>query len=406
MAIFRDSDAGGHHDRSLEDRRRHRQLVEKSIKDNLADIISEESIIGQNKNKKIKIPIKGIKEYQFIYGDNNSGIGSGNGSQKRGDKIGKSPGNKKGTGNKGAGNEEGEDIYETEITLEDLINYLLEDLELPLMDKKKFSDLLSKNSLKKTGYQKNGINPRLAKKRTVVEKLKRQQNIKRDLKEAEDELTKDELLSENQIQQYKDMRSRVPFKQDDLRYFRVKKKPKRELNAAVICVMDTSGSMDSTRKFLARSFFFVLYQFVKMKYSTVEVKFIAHSTAAKVVTENEFFHKVESGGTYISSGLQKALEVIEENYNPAYWNVYTFYVSDGDNWSEDNERALKCGRELCEICNLFSYAEIMPSSYGSNIKEIFESGISKSNFTVVTINEKQDLWKSLREILQKDLEGR
>ena len=32
----------------------------------------------------------------------------------------------------------GEDIYETEITLEDALNYLLEDLELPEMDKKNF----------------------------------------------------------------------------------------------------------------------------------------------------------------------------------------------------------------------------------------------------------------------------
>ncbi|CAB1262474.1 sporulation protein YhbH [Clostridium sp. WLY-B-L2] len=402
MAIFREFDTGGHHDRSLEDRRRHRQLVEKSIKDNLADIISEESIIGQSGNKKVKIPIKGIKEYQFIYGDNSQqGVGSGNGSQKRGDKVGKASGKKgSGAGNTGAGNEEGEDIYETEITIEDLINYLLEDLELPLMDKKKYSDLLSKHSLKKTGYQKNGINPRLAKKRTVIEKLKRQQNIKRDLKEAEEQ------LPDTKIQEYKERKSKFHFRQDDLRYFRVKEKPKRELNAAVICVMDTSGSMDSTRKFLARSFFFILYQFIKMKYNNVEVKFIAHSTTAKVVTESEFFHKVESGGTYISSGLQKALETIEENYNPAYWNVYTFYVSDGDNWSEDNARALKCGEELCKICNLFSYAEIMPSSYGGNIKEIFKNGINNSNFTVVTINKKQDLWKSLKEILQKDLERR
>ena len=56
MAIFRDnSDNFVDHDRSIEDRRRHRQLVEKSIKENLGDILSEESIIGEGKNKKFKI---------------------------------------------------------------------------------------------------------------------------------------------------------------------------------------------------------------------------------------------------------------------------------------------------------------------------------------------------------------
>ncbi len=400
MAIFREFNPRDHHDRSLEDRRRHKQLVEKSIKDNLADIISEESIIGQSKNKKIKIPIKGIKEYHFIYGDNSHQVGSGDGSQKRGDKIGRFLGKNGGKSKGGAGNEEGEDMYETEITLEELMNYLLEDMELPLMDKKKFSELLSEKSFKKAGYQKNGINPRLAKKRTVIEKLKRQQNSKRAIREAsQDPLLKNKITP-------KDINSRFLFRQEDLRYFRVKKKKKRELNAAILCVMDTSGSMDSTRKFLARSFFFILYQFVKTKYNHVEIKFISHSTKAKVVTENEFFHKVESGGTYISSGLNKALEVIEENYNPAYWNVYTFYVSDGDNWDEDNENALKAAKDLCEVCNLFSYAEIIPNYFGSNIKNIFRRGIDKNNFSTVTINEKQDLWISLKKILKKELEGR
>ena len=43
MAIFRDNTTNTvEHDRSIEDRRRHRQLVEKSIKENLGDILSEE----------------------------------------------------------------------------------------------------------------------------------------------------------------------------------------------------------------------------------------------------------------------------------------------------------------------------------------------------------------------------
>ena len=52
MAIFRDSlDNNIQHDRSITDRRRHRQLVEKSIKENLSEILSEESIIAESKNK-------------------------------------------------------------------------------------------------------------------------------------------------------------------------------------------------------------------------------------------------------------------------------------------------------------------------------------------------------------------
>ena len=86
---------------------------------------------------------------------------------------------------------------------------------------------------------------------------------------------------------------------------------REESNAVVICIMDTSGSMDRLKKYLARSFFFLLYQFLCTKYKAVEIVFIAHHTQAKEVTEEEFFHKGESGGTLISSGYEKALDVIQ-----------------------------------------------------------------------------------------------
>jgi len=83
MAIFREQKTSGR-DRSAEDRRRHRQLVEKSIKENLENIIAEESIIGQSKGKTFKIPVRGLKEYRFIYRQNRSGVASGTGEEKRG----------------------------------------------------------------------------------------------------------------------------------------------------------------------------------------------------------------------------------------------------------------------------------------------------------------------------------
>ena len=40
----------------------------------------------------------------------------------------------------------------------------------------------------------------------------------------------------------------------------------------------------------------MLSRFIKNKYNNVEVAFVAHSTTAKEVGENEFFHKGQSGG--------------------------------------------------------------------------------------------------------------
>jgi len=156
VAIFREYVSGGK-DRAAEDRRRHRELVEESIKKNIGNIIAEESIIGQSKDKKIKIPIRSIKEYQFVYGKNGPSVGSGDGTEKRGEKIGEEKTANGGQGVGQAGNQEGEEIYETEITIEELINYLFDDLNLPDIDKKRIAEQESIRSYKNLGYQRKGI---------------------------------------------------------------------------------------------------------------------------------------------------------------------------------------------------------------------------------------------------------
>lgn len=400
MAIFKEFSGGGT-DRSAEDRRRHKQLVEESIKKNLTDIIAEESIIGQNKDKKIKIPIRGIKEFQFVYGKNTSGTGSGQGNEKRGDKIGQDKMGQEGEGAGQAGNQEGEEIYETEITIEELIKYLFDDLNLPDIDKKKMAEIESVSYHKNLGYQRKGITPRLAKKRSVTEKIKRKQGYIR----AHGELDTDIIEREPQFESEKGIvKRRFPFMEDDLRYRRVREDNKKEFNAVVICIMDVSGSMDKTKKYMARSFYFLLYQFIRLKYSKVEIVFVAHTTTGKEVTEDEFFHRGESGGTYISSGYNKALEIIEQRYNPASWNIYTFHCSDGDNWSEDNKKTIEAAQKLCEVSNLFGYGEIIPGYTMSNstIKSEFQKNINAKNFSIVTMSKKEDILQGLKSLLDKE----
>ncbi len=410
MAIFRENSSGGR-DRSAEDRRRHRELVEESIKKNLGNIIAEESIIGKSRDRKIKIPIRGIKEFQFVYGKNKPGVGSGNGNEKRGDKFSGEAQNGNGKGK--AGNQEGEEIYETEITIEEVIRYLFDDLNLPDIDKKQLSQLEEK-SYRKLGYQHKGIPPRLAKKRSAIEKIKRKQATKRALNELgqnqSENNTDNELDSIDEIENttnttlnFELAKNRFPFIEDDLRYYRIKEDSKRDYNAVVLCIMDVSGSMDQTKKYLARSFYFLLYQFLQLKYTNVEVVFIAHTTTAKEVNEKEFFHRGESGGTYISSGYEKALDIISERYSPSNWNIYAFHCSDGDNWSEDNKKAVDSAKRLCEVCNLFGYGEIVPGYYnmGSTIKSELQSKIDSRNFAAISINKKEDVLPALKKLLEK-----
>ena len=371
-------------DRSVEDRRRHRELVEKSIKENIGNLISDESIVGKGKNKKIKIPIKGLKEYYFKYGRNKQGVIAGTGQEEKGKKIPKRNFDENGKGQDGAGNEEGEDIYETEITVEEAIHYLFEDISLPYLKHKQFNQIETQYGSKRSGVRDKGARCRLSKKHTVIEKIKREKRMHRSYQEMGKDLKEIE---------------RIPFHQDDLKYFYKKPKLKRDSNAVVICIMDTSGSMGQTKKYLARSFYFLLYQFLSIKYINVEIAFIAHTTTAKEVNENDFFHRGESGGTYISSGYEKAIELIEERYSPSNWNIYTFHCSDGDNWGEDNDKAVELANKLCKLSNLFGYGEIKTSSYMSTIMSRYLEDVRQPNFTAVKISKKEDVWTAFVKML-------
>ena len=118
-------------DRSAGDRKRHREKLRKSIRENIADIIAEESIIGRERDRIIKVPIRGVKEYRFSYGDNAGGVGTGDGKTEPGQVVGQTgqKGQKQGTGP--GGNEPGVDYYETEISLDELVDIMFEDLEVP-----------------------------------------------------------------------------------------------------------------------------------------------------------------------------------------------------------------------------------------------------------------------------------
>ena len=136
----------------------------------------------------------------------------------------------------------------------------------------------------------------------------------------------------------------------------------------------------------------------------MEVVFIAQHTEAKEVTEEDFFHKVESGGTYISSGYQKALELIEDRYHPSLWNIYAFHCSDGDNFYSDNERAVDAARLLCQKCNLFGYGEIKPAGsayYSGSMLEVFAQ-IQEENFQTVVIEKKEDLYPAFRSFMTRE----
>ena len=76
------------HRKGHQDQQRHIDKVKDAIKNNLPDLISDESIIMSNGRDVIKIPIRSLDEYKIRYNyDKSKHVGQGNGDSQVGDVV-------------------------------------------------------------------------------------------------------------------------------------------------------------------------------------------------------------------------------------------------------------------------------------------------------------------------------
>ena len=378
-------------DRSAGDRARHRRKIEKAIKEGIHNIVAEESIIGESGKKKFKIPVRGIKEHKFVYGDNGSRrVGSGEGSDlKRGQVIGKKK-KQKGQGEpEKAGNKRGEEFYEVELTLDQVAEYLFKDLELPNFENKRNAQVVAKK-IKRKGYRTKGIRPRLDKKKSAIQRIKR--------------MKKDEFSGKRE----NDSEESFSFLEKDLRYKHYKVSEKKTSSAVIFFLMDISGSMGKTKKFLSRSFFFLLYHFIRSRYDKVELCFVAYEAEAYEVDEKSFFERGSSGGTVASTGVKMVNNIIDQRYHPSSWNIYAFQASDGDNWPTDNDELLSALDILMPKLQFYGYCEIEPSKErmvwlkDSSLGTLFE-GLTYDNLKSSNITVKEDIWGAFKHFFGGEL---
>ncbi len=166
--------------------------------------------------------------------------------------------------------------------------------------------------------------------------------------------------------------------------------------------MDVSGSMSQEKKFLARSFFFLLYQFLRLKYETIDIVFISHDTEANEVAEKDFFTKTSSGGTRASSALVTANSIIDKRYHPSSWNIYLFQCSDGDNFQDDNEKFIEEAKKIADVSQLYGYCEIEPeTSWISDPGKLYQllRPLQNKNLKEVRIHRREDVWKAFLSLM-------
>jgi sporulation protein YhbH len=364
------------HRKGYEDQQRHKEKVQEAIRNNLPDLITEESIILSNGRDVVKIPIRSLDEYKIRYNyDKNKHVGQGNGDSKVGDVIARDGSSERGPGKgQGAGDKPGEDYYEAEVSMADLEEAFFAQLELPNLKQKEQEDhtveKIEFNDIRKTGLMGN-----IDKKKTMLTAFKR-----------------NALKGEPRFH---------PIIPEDLKFRTWNEVQKPHSKAVVLAMMDTSGSMGIWEKFMARSFFFWMTRFLRTKYETVEIEFIAHHTEARVVTEEEFFSKGESGGTICSSAYRKSLELIEEKYQPSRYNIYPFHFSDGDNLTSDNARCIKLVKEIMAVSNMFGYGEVNQYSRHSTLMSAYKN-IKDEKFRYFILKQKEDVFHAMKSFFHND----
>ncbi len=362
------------------DQTRHKKKVEEIIKQQLGDLIVDESIILSDGKKNTRIPMRSLQEYRFRYDFNKKNhTGQGNKKMIPGEIIGSEQAKGKGAPGGGAGEEPGEDIYEAEVTFEDIANILFEELKLPNLDDKK-RPLIAHDRPEFNDIRKKGLMANVDKKRTLLESIKRQSFSQKQTKDA-----------------------RLRITPEDLRFKTWEARPNFETNAVILAMMDTSGSMGQFEKYIARTFFFWMVRFLRVKYENVEIRFLAHHTEAKEVTETEFFTRGESGGTRCSSVYQYALNLIESEYPAAHYNIYPFHFTDGDNLGSDNARALELMNRLVEASRVVGYGEILRSHYSSTLISTLKQ-ITDPKLRLVTIKDRNEVYVALKTFFSEKLE--
>jgi hypothetical protein len=180
----------------------------------------------------------------------------------------------------------------------------------------------------------------------------------------------------------------------------------------MFCLMDVSGSMGEREKDLAKRFYMLLHLFLKRRYERVEIVFIRHTHDAQEVDEQEFFYSRQSGGTIVSTALEKMLEIQRERYVTADWNIYAAQASDGYTQSGDARHCVEIlNEQIMPLCQYYAYIEILDEremevfaneDSGAELWRAYRTlaGVW-SNFATKRIARPADIFPVFRELFKK-----
>ncbi len=386
------------HRKGERDQERHARKVKEAIRNNLKELVSEEAIITSQGERVVKVPIREMDEPRFRYDyGSQQHVGQGNGGTKAGDVLGRASrnGRQPGQGQEGEpGDQPGVDYYEAEVTVDELAELIFEDLQLPRLQRKSEADM-SIDDIRFNDIRRKGMMGNIDKRRTLLESLKRR-SLSGGGAGGYGDGASAAWSAEAAGTELSAAGSAGVIRNEDMRFKTWEDIRKPQSNAVVLAMMDTSGSMGSFEKYIARSFYFWMVRFLRTRYERVEVCFLAHDTEAKQVQEEAFFTKGESGGTRCSSVYSLALDLLEREYPGSAYNAYAFHFTDGDNMDSDNALSAELVKQLLLRTNLMGYGEIRRYMRASRLWDSL-SAIKHESFSTSVLQEKGDVYRTLKQ---------
>ncbi|MET3130801.1 uncharacterized sporulation protein YeaH/YhbH (DUF444 family) [Oxalobacteraceae bacterium GrIS 1.11] len=365
--------------RGARDWLRHNQKVREAVQAHLPDLIAGSDLITGPLERTVQIPVRLLEHAHFRLSDARSISGAGQGEGQPGDVL--RPAQHHSTPENGqeagGGNQDGEVRLLLEFSIDDIMDWLWDELKLPLL-KPKHSSVIEEQELVREGWDKRGARSRLDRRRTVKEAIKRRA-----------------------IQQ-----NPVAFTNDDLRFRQLVMRPKPCSSAVVFFVVDVSASMTQAERKLAKSFFFFALQGIRRSYTKVETRFIAHTTRAWEFSEQEFFQVTGIGGTIASSAFRLTRDLVRAHYDGAQFNSYMFYASDGENFTEDRGGAGQTLAELAGLLNYIGYVETvpgMPRSLDTEMRRL-SNELERRGLPVYssTLANTDDVWRAIRKFFMHE----
>jgi len=363
--------------RGARDWLRHNEKVRDAVKESLPELLANSDLMTRPGNRTVAVPVKFLEHSRLRLADAQVHQGAGQGKGEPGDIL--QPGREEGDaqGSQG-GTGEGEIRFVVELKVDEIVDWLWEELKLPEL-KPKRTATMDQNEYVREGWDKRGARSRLDRRRTMKEAVKR-----------------------HAIQAPAVNEEPISLVNDDLRFRQLVRRPSPATSAAVIFALDVSGSMDEAQRRLAKQFFFFALQGIRRQYAKVETVFLAHAAQAWEFDESQFFQASSSGGTVTSTVARLALEVMGSRYDPSRYNVYFFYASDGENAAEDRDEARTALAEIAAQVNYTGYCEtggvatFRPRD--TQLAEIFTE-LKGSGLAVGTshIASQDDVWKAIRE---------